>query len=93
MIHLYCDKDCKSARKEIKDSLDESLKTDKIKIYEALTKKKKMKYICKRQENLLHLSKVAPKKFWRQILTKKLKIMIEFLYMTRIPILKSFMNP
>ena len=32
-----------------------------------------MQYIHKRQENLLHLSKVAPKKFWRQILTKKTK--------------------
>jgi len=32
-----------------------------------------MKYIHKRQENLLHLSKAAPKKFWRQILTRKTK--------------------
>ena len=32
-----------------------------------------MQYIHKRQENLLHLSKVAPKKFWRQILTRKAK--------------------
>ncbi len=32
-----------------------------------------MQYIHKRQENLLHLSKVAPKKFWRQILTTKTK--------------------
>ena len=32
-----------------------------------------MQYIRKRQENLLHLSKVAPKKFWRQILTRKTK--------------------
>ena len=38
----WYDKDCKSARKEIKESLDESLKTDKIKIYKALTKMKKM---------------------------------------------------
>ena len=69
---LY-DKDCKKARKEIKESLDESLKNDKIKIYKALTKRKKMQYIRKRHENLLHLSKVAPKKFWRQILTRKTK--------------------
>lgn len=32
-----------------------------------------MQYINKRQENLLHLSKVAPKKFWRHILTRKTK--------------------
>ena len=32
-----------------------------------------MQYIHKRQENLLHLSKVAPKKLWRQILTRKTK--------------------
>ena len=25
------------------------------------------------QENILHLSKVVPKKFWRQILTRKTK--------------------
>ena len=57
--------------REIKEALDESLKIDKIKIYKFLTKRKKMQYIHKRQENLLHLSKVAPKKFWRQILTRK----------------------
>ena len=32
-----------------------------------------MQYIHKRQENLLHLSKLAPMKFWRQILTRKPK--------------------
>ena len=32
-----------------------------------------MQYIRKRQKNLLRLSKVAPKKFWRQILTRKTK--------------------
>ena len=32
-----------------------------------------MQYIHKRQEKLLHLSKVAPKKFWRQILTRNTK--------------------
>ena len=49
------------------------LKINKIKIYKALTKRKKMQYIHKRQDNLLHLSKTAPKKFWRQILTRKTK--------------------
>ena len=67
------DKDCKSARREIKEAVDESLKINKIKINKALTKRKKRQYICKRQENLLHLSKVAPKKFWRKILTRKIK--------------------
>ena len=32
-----------------------------------------MQYVHKIQENLLYLSKVAPKKFWRQILTRKTK--------------------
>ena len=32
-----------------------------------------MQYIHKRQENLLHLSKVDPKKFQSQILTRKTK--------------------
>ena len=32
-----------------------------------------MQYIHKRQEKLLHLFKVAPKKLWRQILTRKTK--------------------
>ena len=32
-----------------------------------------MHYLSKRQKNLLHLSKVAPKKFWRQILTRNTK--------------------
>ena len=69
----WYDKDCKSARIAIKEVVDESLKIDKIKIYKALIKRKKRQYIRKRQENLLHLSKVAPKKFWRQILTRKTK--------------------
>ena len=32
-----------------------------------------MQYTHKIQENLLHLSKVGPKKFWGQILTRKTK--------------------
>ena len=67
----WYDKDCKSARREIKEAHDESLKIDKVKIYKALTKREKMNYFHKRQEKLLHLSKVAPNKFWRQILTRK----------------------
>ena len=61
----WYDKYCKSARRAIKEVVNESLKIDTIKIYKALTKRKKRQYIRKRQENLLHLSKVAPKKFWR----------------------------
>ena len=37
----WCDKDCKSARREIKEVVDESLKIGKIKIYKALLKGKK----------------------------------------------------
>ena len=44
----WYDKDCKIVRREIKEALDESLKTDKIKIYKALTKREKMQYIHKR---------------------------------------------
>jgi len=56
----WYDKDCKSARRAIKEVVDESLKIGKIKIYKGT----KRQYIHKRQENLLHLSKVAPKKLW-----------------------------
>ena len=38
----WYDKYCKSARREIKEVVDESLKIGKIKIYKALTKRKKM---------------------------------------------------
>ena len=69
----WYDKDCKSARRTIKEVADEYLKIRKIKIYKALTKRKKRPYIRKRQENLLHLSKVSPRKFWKQILIKKTK--------------------
>ena len=69
----WYEKDCKSVRRAVKEVVDESLKIDKIKIYKSLTKREKGKYIRKIQENLLHLSKVAPKKFWRQILTRKTK--------------------
>jgi len=41
-----------------------------------------MYYINKKQENLLHLSKVAPKKLWRQILNRKTKERICHLYET-----------
>jgi len=43
------DKDCKSARRAIKEVVDESLKIGKIKIYKALTKRKKRHDIRRRQ--------------------------------------------
>ena len=58
----WYDKECKSARRAIKEVVDECLKMDKIKIYKALTKRKKRQYIRQRQG-----------KFWRQILTRKTK--------------------
>ena len=65
--------ECNDARKEIKQAIVDSIKKDKINHYKALIKRKKRHYLSKRQENLLHLSKMAPKKFWRQILTCKTK--------------------
>jgi len=67
----WYDKECKIARRAIKEAIEESLKIDKINGYKTLVKRKKMQYIIKKQEKLLHLSKVAPRKFWRQILTNK----------------------
>ena len=69
----WYDKECKDVRNDINNASEESLKVDKIIHYKALIKRKKRCYLSKRQENLLHLSKVAPKKFWRQILTRKTK--------------------
>ena len=46
---------------------------DKINHYKVLIKRKKRHYLSRRQENLLRLFKVAPKKLWRQILTRKTK--------------------
>ena len=46
---------------------------DKINHYKALIKREKRHYLSKRKEHILHLSKVAPKKFSMQILTRKTK--------------------
>ena len=48
---------------------------DNINHYKTLIKRRIIKghYLIKRNKNILHLSKVAPKKFWRQILTRKTK--------------------
>jgi hypothetical protein len=69
----WYDNKCKIARKSIRDASNESLKSDKINRYKALIKMKKIHYINRKQEKLLHLSKLDPKKFWRQILTHKTK--------------------
>lgn len=47
----WYDKDCKSARRTIKEVVDEYLKIRKIKIYKALTKREKRQYIRKRRES------------------------------------------
>ena len=43
----WYDKDCKSVGREIKEALDESLKIGKIKIYKALTKRKRCSIFIK----------------------------------------------
>ena len=47
----WYDKYCKSARREIKEAVDESLKIDKVKIYKALTKRKKCIIFIKDKKN------------------------------------------
>ena len=61
-------KECKIARKSIRDASNESLKLDKINMYKSLIKRKKRYYINKRQERISQLSKMDPKKFWSRIL-------------------------
>jgi hypothetical protein len=46
----WYDKECKIARKSIRDASNEPLKLDKINTYKALIKRKKRYYINKRQE-------------------------------------------
>jgi len=72
-INPWYDKECKIARRAIKEAIEESQQIDKIIEYKALVKRKKTQYIIKKQENILHLSKVAPRKFWRQFLSSKTK--------------------
>ena len=49
------------------------IKFGQDKALQSLNSKEKRNYLSKRKENLLHLSKVALKKFLRQILTSKSK--------------------
>jgi hypothetical protein len=59
----WYDNECKIARKSIRDASNASLKYDKINRYKTLIKRKKKKiYINRKQEKLLHLFKIDPKK-------------------------------
>ena len=69
----WYDKECKIARKSIRDASNESLKLDNINTYKDLIKRKKGYYINKRQEQLSQLYKLDPKKFWSQILKHNTK--------------------
>jgi len=64
MINPWYDKECKIARKSIRDVSNDSLKLDKINTYKSLIKRKEMYYINKRQEELSQLYKLDTKKFW-----------------------------
>ena len=64
----WYDKECKIARKSIRDASNESLKLNKINTYKALIKRKKRYYMNKMQKQLSQLYKLDPKKFWSQIL-------------------------
>jgi hypothetical protein len=59
----WYDKECKIARKYIRDASNEPLKLDKINMYKTLVKRNKRYYINKRQEELSQLYKLDPKKF------------------------------
>ena len=89
----WYDQECKYVRKEIKKATIDLIKMDKINHYKVLIKRKKRNYLSKRKENLLHFSKVAPKKLWRQILTRKTKEDNKIALKDWNPILKIFMNP
>jgi hypothetical protein len=69
----WYDNECKIVRKSIRDASNASLKYDKINRYKTLIKRGEKNYINRKQEKLLHLFKIDPKKFWRQILTHKTK--------------------
>jgi hypothetical protein len=69
----WFDNEFKIAIKSIMDDSNESLKSNNIDRYKSLIKRKKMHYINRNQENLLHLSKLDPKIFYRKILTCKNK--------------------
>jgi hypothetical protein len=60
--------------KSMRDAPNESFKCDNLKRYKSLIKKKKKRhYKNRKQEKLLHLSKLDPKMFWRQSLNRKTK--------------------
>jgi hypothetical protein len=70
MANPWYDKECKIARKSIRDASNEPLKLDKINMYKSLIKRKKMYYINKRKKQLLQLYKHDPKNLWSQILNR-----------------------
>jgi hypothetical protein len=69
----WYDKECKISRKSIRDASNESLNINKINTYKSLIKREKKYYINRKQERLLHLSKLDPKKFLRKIIIHKTK--------------------
>jgi hypothetical protein len=71
--NTWYDKECKIARKVVRNVSNESLKLNKINTYKAIIKRKKRYYINKRQEQLSQLYKLDPKKFWSQILNRNTK--------------------
>jgi hypothetical protein len=73
MTNPCYDKECKIARKSIRDASNESLKLDNINTYKSLIKREKRYYINKRKEKSSQLSKLDPKKFWSQILNHNTK--------------------
>jgi hypothetical protein len=66
----WYDNECKIARKSISNASNESLKLYKINMFKSLIKRKKRYYTNKKEEHILHLSKLDLKKFWRQICCK-----------------------
>jgi hypothetical protein len=64
---------CKIARKTIRDSSNEFLKSYFIKIYKSIIKRKKRHYINRKKEMILHLSKLYHKRLWRKFFTHKTK--------------------
>ena len=66
----WLDEECKNSRIEINEAMEGPQNIDKIKNYKAVIKMKRRHYTIKRQDNLLHLSKVAADKFWSQILSR-----------------------
>ena len=72
-LNLWYDNNYKIFWKAIRDAPSETAKLEKISTYKDFIKRKKQSYINKREEHLLHLSKIEPRNFWRNILVRKIK--------------------